>query len=67
MGILSKLFGYEGKVRFKGITNEGKKFTGKVEVETFNMNNKEIEEKIKNYLFVEYGYEIRELTIIGMT
>ena len=38
MGLLSKLFGQKGKVRFEGITAEGEKFDGTVTVECFNVS-----------------------------
>ena len=67
MGFLSKLFGYCGKVRFEGMTLDGKEFSGSVEIETFNMDNKAVEEKLKNICFVEYGWKVKELRIVAAT
>lgn len=67
MSILSKLFGYEGKIRFKCITVDGIAGEGTTFLETFNMDKKEIEEKMKEVIYVETGRRIVSVNIVGMT
>ena len=63
MGILAKLFGDCGKVRFEGVTDDGVEFSGKVEIESFNNSKEELEEKLKDIMYVETGKRVRELKI----
>lgn len=67
MGLLTKLFGYEGTVRFEGVTTDGKKFAGKTKIETVGMTKKDIEDEIKNLIFVETGTHVKEVHIIAAT
>lgn len=63
MGILARLFGDVGTVRFEGVTTDGQPFTGKIEIESFNNSRKELEEKLKDIFYVEYGKRARVLKI----
>ena len=67
MGILAKLFGYCGKIRFEGITEDNRRFTGTIEIESFNYSNQELEEKLKNIVYVEEGIRVKELKIVALT
>ena len=63
MSILAKLFGDCGKVRFEGVTEDGVEFSGKVEIESFNNSRDELEQKLKDIVYVETGKRARELKI----
>ena len=65
MGFLARLFGSCGKVRCEGVLMDGRKFAVKVEVECFNASSSELEEKIKEMVYVETGECVRELHITG--
>lgn len=65
MSWLAKLFGDCGVVRFKCVTFEGDCYTGKMSIESFNNSIEEVEEKIKNFLFVEKGVRCKTVKIIG--
>ena len=64
MSILARLLGQCGKVRFKGEV-DGKKIEGKVKVETFNISNEELAERLQEAFFVEYGKRIKNFEIVG--
>ena len=66
MGFLS-LFGYEGTVRFTAECYDGRTLTGKTQIETFNLDNSELEEYLTNMVWVEKGVRVHDLKIIGMT
>lgn len=63
MGILARLFGDCGKVRFEGTTYDGREFSGKTEIESFNNSVSEVEEKLKEMVYVETGEYVKELHI----
>ena len=65
MGILTRLFGQSGKVRFEGITITGENLSGTLTVESFNNNKEEMEEKIKEIVYVETGIRMNTLQIKG--
>jgi len=68
MGIMSwlaKWFGQVGRISFTGTTKDGRTFDGKVDIEAFNVSNKEVESKLKDALFVEYGVEVKSVTVTG--
>lgn len=65
MGLLTRLFGDYGKVRFEGVCEDGTSFTGKTVIESFNNNTEELEEKLKEMMFIEYGKPIKTLKIVG--
>lgn len=67
MGILAKLFGTTGTIRFEGTTYGGEAFTGKSGIECFGLSKEEIEEHIKNEIFVQTGKRIRTLNIIAFS
>ena len=67
MGILARLFGCQGTVRFEGVTDDGVKFSGKTKIECIGFDNKELEAELKKILFVETGRRIKELHIIAAT
>lgn len=63
MGLLAKLFGKSGKIRFEGKTEDGKKFSGKMTIQTIGYSKEEIEEKLKNILYVEKGWHVQQIEI----
>ena len=65
MGILSRIFGQSGVVRFKATTFHDTFFEGKCSIETFGMSNEEVEDELKKMVFVEKGIRVKELKIIG--
>lgn len=65
MGLLMNLFGQTGKIRFEGFTIDGAKFTGKTDIEVFNMDKKEVEQNLMQKLYVEQGIKCLSLKIIG--
>lgn len=65
MGILTKLFGYEGKIRFEGKTVDGREFEGSMHIESIGLTQSEIEDKLKNIFYVEKGIRAAELRIIA--
>lgn len=67
MGILAKLFGNSGKIRFEGVTIEGKTFTGTMRIESLFMTKEEIEEELKNLLRVEKNITVKQLQIVAFT
>ena len=67
MGILTKLFGYEGKVRFEGETYDGRSFEGTGRIETIGMNKQEVEKDLMNALYVETGIRYKSLRIVAVT
>ena len=66
MGLLMKLFGQESRVRFEGITEDGRKFSGKVTVETIGYTVEMLEKKIKDIVLVEYGEVVKEVKIVAI-
>ena len=67
MGILAKLFGDCGKVRFEIVKENGEKGTGTMHIESFNNSKEEIEEVIKNAIFVDEGIRCKSIKIIGFS
>jgi hypothetical protein len=67
MGLMSRLFGYEGTVRFEFETVSGEKFTGKVKIECWGVDRAQLEEKLKNSVFVETGKRVKSLRILAAT
>ena len=65
MGILARWFGDVGKVRFEGEALDGSKFSGTMEIESFNNSKEELEERLKDVVYVEYGRRVRTLKIIA--
>ena len=65
MSILARLFGDCGKIRFEIVKEDGEKGTGTMYIESFNNSNEEIEEYIKNVLFVDEGWRCKSIKIIG--
>lgn len=65
MGILTRLFGQKGKVRFTFTTTTGEEYTAKMEVEMFNIGESELKEKLKEIVFVELGKRVSTIKIIG--
>ena len=63
--VFFNLFKSSVKIRFEGITEDGRRFSGKTKLEYFNLNEKEINELLKKYIFVERGIRIKEIKIIG--
>ena len=67
MGLFTRLFGYEGTVRFEGVTLDGQAFSGKTKVECIGLDRAELEQELKNLLFVETGERVSVLRIVAMT
>jgi hypothetical protein len=65
MGFLTRLFGSEGVIRYEGECMNGQTFRGKCSIEVIGMDWPEIEESIKNMLYVEKGLRIRSLRVTG--
>ena len=65
MGILTKIFGQTGVVRFEATTFDDKNFQGKCQIEVLGMTNSEVEVELKNMIFVEKGIKVKEIKIIG--
>lgn len=66
MGWLTRLFGYEGTVRFRAETLDGRFVTGKVHISTIGMSKQEIESKLINILCVHTGTRFKSVTIVAM-
>ena len=62
---LKRIFGNVGTVRFEAITNCRQSIAGKMQIESFGLNREEVEQKIKNVIFVERGIRCSKLKIIG--
>lgn len=67
MGFFTRLLGYEGTVRFEGETVDGKEFSGKTKVECIGLDRAELEQELKNILFVETGERAKTLRIVAAT
>ena len=67
MGWFTKLFGQSGKVRYEGMTIDNVPFKGTMEIEIFNISNKELVEQMKNKIYVETGYKVKKLDITGFS
>ncbi len=65
MGWLTRLFGNIGTVRFEGVSIDGRSFTGKVQIEVVGISIDELEDKLKNILYVEKGIKSSKLKIVG--
>ena len=65
MSWLSKLFGQCGTIRFEGTLEDGKKFDGKIEIESFNVSTEQAANEIEKLLFVKYGWRARDLSIVA--
>jgi hypothetical protein len=65
MGFLMQLFGQCGKVRFEGECYDGERFTGKTQVEMFNISKEQLEAKLKDMFYVETGKHVKSLHVTG--
>lgn len=65
MGMLAKLLGVCAKVRFEGLTVDGDAFSGKSTIECFNYNKEELEQYLKDAIFVETGKRVLSLKIVA--
>ena len=65
MGFFARLLGNEGRVRFSFECFDGRTGTGKCSISTIGVSKEEIEEKLKEAVFVEHGVRVKTLTIIG--
>lgn len=69
MGILDNIkrcFG-EGKIRFEGTLENGRKFIAKQDYigDINTIEPEELIEQIKRRVFVEWGYHVKEIKITG--
>ena len=62
---LAKLFGSVGTVRFEGITDDDRSFTGKFQIEAIGMSKEEIEEWLKKAMWVKEGVPCKSIKIVG--
>lgn len=67
MGILARLFGYVGTVRFEFTTADGKVYAGKTTIETVGQSVKEVEASLKNFVYVETGKKVVSLKILAIS
>jgi len=67
MGILARLFGYEGKIRVQGSTVDGRSFTGSFHIETYGLDEVELKQKLKRIIYVEKGVHVADLRIVAYT
>jgi len=67
MGFLTKLFGQEGTVRFKATTEKGNSIEGTMKVELFNIGVTELENEIKNSIYVQTGKRFKTMKVLGFT
>jgi len=65
MGWFARIFGDTGIVRFEGMSTDGRSFTGKTQIESFGLTRKEIEEKLKQVVYVNEGIRCSSLKITG--
>ena len=65
MGILSKLFGQEGKIRFEFETEDGQTAVAKVRVEMFNVGEAELKRKLAEMVYVETGHRVKNIRLLG--
>jgi hypothetical protein len=65
MGWFTRTFGNVGTVRFEGMSIDGRLFTGKTQIESFGLTKEEIEEKLKQMMYVEKGIKCSTLKITG--
>lgn len=65
MSWLTDIFGQKGKIKFKAYMPNGDVYNGKMYIETVGNDNAEIEEYIKNILWVEHDIACESITITG--
>lgn len=65
MGLLARLFGDVGKVRFKAVNEIDLVYEGTIKIESFNNSREEVEEKIRQILMVETGQYFKKVQIIA--
>ena len=65
MGFLSRLFGQCGTLRFEGTLENGQQFDGTIEIESFNTSSELAVRKIKDMLYMKYGWRVRELELMA--
>lgn len=66
MGILTRLFGQTGKVRFEYTQTDGTCGIAKMAFESFNVGNDELKKYLKNALYVEHGINTTKIRILGI-
>lgn len=66
MGILTRLFGHVGKVRFEYTEIDGSCGTAKMTFESFNVGNDELKKYLKNALYVEHGINATKIRILAI-
>ena len=63
MGWLSRIFGHVGTVKFKGITEDGERFTGKSRIACIGMDEAEIKAAMKQRFYDQTGKKAKKLKI----
>lgn len=64
MGILTKLFGYEGKVHFTCTDSNGDTLKGKVHIETIGMSKDQIEKKLTEHFYYDKGLRVSNMKLV---
>jgi len=67
MGILSKLFGQTGKLRFEITDEDGKEYEGTTFFECFNVSREELEDRLGARFYVETGKRPKKVTIVAVS
>lgn len=66
-GFIAKAFGDCGTVRFEFTTDDGQSGTGKMSIESLGNSKEEVEEYVKNAVFVDKGIVCKTVNIIGFS
>ena len=61
---IKKILDNQGRVVFKGTTKGGREFTGKTTIFSLNLNEEQIQERLKEVFFAEIGEHAEKLWII---
>ncbi len=65
MGLLDRLFGFQGKVAFTCTDSNGDKIKGKVHIETLFMTPTEIEHELTKQFYYNHGLRVSNMQITG--
>ncbi len=67
MGLLLRLFGQSLRIRFEAIIEDGRKLSGKTSIEVIGMTKEDVEEKMKEIVYIETGQRVKKLIITAAT
>lgn len=65
MGLLTRLLGQEGKVRYEFETLDGQVAIAKTYVEMFNVSDEQLKKELERIIFVETGHKVKYVKILG--